>query len=153
MAKGQIFDTAIPSPVAVVTTKTKDKANGLTVSWVSQVSYSPPLIMVTIAPKNFSYKMIKESGIFAVNILTKDQISLGKHFSSSSGRDTNKFEGMTYDEKKTGSPILKDVYSYLDCKVVSTHEAGDHILFIGEVVDASATCNGTPLFFKSADFF
>jgi flavin reductase (DIM6/NTAB) family NADH-FMN oxidoreductase RutF len=153
MAKGQIFDTALPSPVAVVTTKTKDKANGLTVSWVSQVSYSPPLVMVTIAPKNFSYQLMKESGVFAVNILTKDQVSLGKHFSSSSGRDTDKFEGITYDTKKTGSPILKDVYSYLDCKVVSTHEAGDHVLFIGEVVDASAASNGDPLLFKTTDFF
>ncbi|MGR3310111.1 MAG: flavin reductase family protein [Candidatus Brocadiales bacterium] len=153
MAKGQIFDAAIPSPVAVVTTKTRDKVNGLTVAWVSQVSFNPPLIMVTIATKNFSYELMKESGIFAVNILTKDQISLGKHFSSSSGRDTDKFEGMTYDTKKTGSPILKDVYSYLDCKVVSTHDAGDHVIFVGEVLDASATTNVEPLLFKTADFF
>lgn len=153
MDKGQVFDAAVPSPVAVVTTKTKDRVNGLAVAWVSQVSYNPPLVMVTIAPKNFSYELIKESGIFAINILTKDQISLGKHFGSSSGRNTNKFEGITYYTKKTGAPILKDVYSYLDCRVVSTHKAGDHVIFVGEVLDASPTCNGEPLLFKSSDFF
>ncbi len=153
MAKGQVFDAAIPSPVAVVTTKTKDRVNGLTVAWVSQVSFNPPLIMVTIATKNFSYELIKEGGVFAVNVLTKDQLNLGKHFGSSSGRNTDKFKGIAYDTKKTGSPILKDVYSYLDCKVISTHEAGDHVIFVGEVMDASARCNGEPLLFKSADFF
>ncbi|MBI4007473.1 MAG: flavin reductase [Planctomycetes bacterium] len=152
MAEGRIFDATIPSPVAVVTTKTKDRVNGLTVAWLSQVSYNPPLIMVSIAKKNFSYQLINESGIFAVNVLTKEQVGIGKHFGSSSGRNTDKFKGIFYDTKKTGSPILKDVYSYLDCKVVSTHVAGDHVLFIGEVLDASAASNGIPLLFKSSDF-
>jgi len=79
--------------------------------------------------------MIRDSGVFAVNVLGHDNIETGRHFGLKTGRKTDKFAGVDYDTKATGCPILKDAIAWMDCKVVSFHDAGDHTLFIGEVID------------------
>ena len=63
---------ALVHGVYVVTTRCGDRVNGMTASWVSQVSLSPLLLMVSIAPARYSHDLIKESGIFAINVLTSD---------------------------------------------------------------------------------
>lgn len=145
---------ALVHGVYVVTTRVGDRINGMTASWVSQVSLSPLLLMVSIAPPRFTHDLIKESGIFAINILTKDQIDLGKRFGYKSGRKVDKFHGLDYISAKTGAPILPQAYAYFDLNVVDTFTAGDHTLFVGEVVDAKILNPEThPLVFDKKDFF
>lgn len=140
--------------VYVVTTRVKDTINGMTASWVSQVSLSPLLLMVSIAPPRYTHDLVKESRIFAVNVLTRDQVDLGKRFGYKSGRKVDKFAGLEHRTAKTGAPILPQAYAYFDLKLVDMFPAGDHTLFVGEVMDARILHpDAQPLVFQKTDFF
>jgi flavin reductase (DIM6/NTAB) family NADH-FMN oxidoreductase RutF len=146
--------TALVHGVYVVTTRLGDRLNGMTASWVSQVSLSPLLLMVSIAPARYSHDLIKESGVFAINVLTADQVDLGKRFGFQSGRRVDKFAGLEYLAATTGSPILPQAYAFLDMKLVDTFPAGDHTLFVGEVLEAKILQpEKRPLIFSKKDFF
>src|SRR5574340_539278 len=111
--------TALVHGVYVVTTRCGDKINGMTAAWVSQVSLHPLLVMVSIAPPRYSHELIKESGVLAVNVLTSDQVDLGKRFGYKSGRKVDKFAGLEWITGATGAPILPQAYAYFDLKLVS----------------------------------
>lgn len=148
-----IFD-ALVHGVYVVTTRVGEKINGMTAAWVSQVSLHPSLVMVSIAPSRYSHDLIQESGVMAVNVLTSEQVELGKRFGYKSGRKVDKCAGLEWITGATGAPILPQAYAYLDLKVVSTFPAGDHTLFVGEVVEAKILHpQARPLVFKKSDFF
>lgn len=149
-----VIFSALVHGVYVVTTRLGDRVNGMTAAWVSQASIKPPLVMVSIAPPRYSHELIKESRIFAVNLLTDGQVDLGKRFGYKSGRKVDKFAGLDYTTAATGAPILPQAYAYLDCKLLDTFPAGDHDLFVGEVVEAKILHpDAQPLVFKAGDFF
>ncbi len=150
----EVAFAALVHGVYVVTTRLEDQVNGMTASWASQVSLNPLLVMVSIAPPRYSHNLIKESRIFAVNVLGGDQVELAKRFGYKSGRKVDKFAGLDYRTATTGAPILPQAYAYLDAKLVDTFTAGDHTLFIGEVVDARIlNPEARPLVFRKSDFF
>jgi flavin reductase (DIM6/NTAB) family NADH-FMN oxidoreductase RutF len=147
------FSTLVQG-VYVVTTRLGDKVNGMTAAWVSQVSFNPLLVMVSIAPSRYSHNLIKESGVFALNVLAEDQTELAKRFGYKSGRKIDKFAGLDYLAARSGSPVLPQAYAYLDLKLVHTYVAGDHTLFVGEVTEAKILHpQSRPLIFKKSDFF
>jgi len=125
----------------------------MTAAWVTRVSFNPPLVMVSIGKTRFSHELIKKSKVFAVNILKEGQIEIGKHFGFKSGKKIDKFATIPFDTKATGSPILKEIAGYLDCKLISYVEAGDHTIFLGEVIDAGADRKALPLIYRKEDFF
>lgn len=139
--------------VTVVSTMLGAKINALTVAWVSRVSYSPPLVMIAIGKTRYSHDMIKESGVFAVNVLSTADIETARHFGLKSGRKTDKFEGLRYGTKTTGSPILDDCMAWMDCRVVSKHDAGSHTIFIGEVLDGAVKKNEDALVYDKEKIF
>ena len=149
---GQILDI-VTSPVTVVTVKSENKVNGMTVAWIMQAAFNPALIVVSIAPERYTYSLIKESKIFGVNILADDQKGLGKHFGFSSGRNSDKFKGVKFTNSKSGLPVLNDVYAYIECRLKNVSNAGDHDLFVGEVLEKSVDDKKRPLVFKSSDYF
>jgi flavin reductase (DIM6/NTAB) family NADH-FMN oxidoreductase RutF len=145
---GKIFNG-----VFVITTKHGDNVNGMTAVWVTRASFKPPMLSVAIGKTRYSHELIKESGVFAVNILSDKQVVQGKHFGFKSGRITDKLKDVEYTTGKTGSPILKDISGYLDCRVSKTCNAGDHTIFVGEVIDAGSFDDYHPLLYRHDDFF
>ncbi len=139
--------------VFVISTRYKDRVNAMTAAWVGRASFVPPLVTVAIGKERFSHDMIKNSGVFAVNVLGRDNIPLGKHFGLKSGRKVDKFANMDYDTKVTGSPILRECIAWMDCKVISYHDAGDHTLFIGEVLDGGVLRDEKPIVYDREEFF
>jgi flavin reductase (DIM6/NTAB) family NADH-FMN oxidoreductase RutF len=140
--------------VFVISTVFEGRVNALTAAWVARASFVPALITISIGKTRFSHDMIRGSGVFAVNVLGHEDIETGKHFGLKTGRKTDKFEGMDYETKVTGSPVLKDCIAWLDCRVVSFHEAGDHTIFIGEVLDGGVKRPGAePLIYDRDSFF
>ncbi len=117
------------------------------------MAINPPLVMAAIGKGKYTCEMIQESKVFAVNILSSRQIELAKLFGLQSGRKLDKFRKVEYETKTTGCPILKECVAYLDCRLYSTAEAGDHILFIGEVVDTQVKSKEQPLIYNSKDYF
>ena len=150
----EVAFTALVHGVYVVTTRAGEKINGMTAAWVSQVYLNPLLIMVSIAPPRYTHSLIQESGIFVINVLTSDQVELAKRFGYKSGRKIDKFAGLETLTAGSGAPILPQAYAYLDLKLAHTFTAGDHTLFVGEVLDAKILHpQGHPLIFKKSDFF
>ena len=145
---------ALVNGVYVVTTRLGEKLNGMTAAWVSQVSISPLMVMVSIATPRYSHTLIMESGIFAINVLSRDQVELAKRFGYKSGRTLDKFAGLNYLTAPSGAPVLPQAYAYFDVQLACTHPAGDHTLFVGEVREARILHpQEQPLIFKKIDFF
>jgi flavin reductase (DIM6/NTAB) family NADH-FMN oxidoreductase RutF len=120
--------------IYVLTTFYKEEINGMIASWVSQVSYDPPLIMVAIHPNRYSHYLIEQSGCFALHLLAKRQHDFLTRFK---GLDPQgKFSTIQWVKGKTGCPILKDCAAYLECEVKTAYRPGNHTLFFGQVMDA-----------------
>ncbi len=143
----------ITNGVFVISTKLEDRVNAMTAAWVSRASFDPPLVTVAVGKTRFTHDMIIKSGVFAINVLGPGEIATGKHFGMKTGWKTDKFKDVEYDTKATGSPILKDCLAWLDCRVVSHHDAGDHTLVIGEVVDGGVLRDTAPLVYDKESFF
>ncbi len=138
--------------VAIITTKTDERVNGMAAAWFTRVSEQPILVMVSVWEENYSHNLIKKSGVFAINIMGEGQAETARHFGRQSGRDVDKFKNVDYEVKKTGSPILKDSVGFLDCRVVSSLEAGDHTIFVGEVLDSGFQSTRGPLLYDRKDY-
>lgn len=149
-----IVSKGISHGVYIVTVRTKEKINGMTAAWVSQVSMNPLLLMASIAPARYTHNLIKESGYFAINTLDESMQNYGAVFGFKSGRKADKFQGVSYFDAPNGSPVLEGVLAFFECRVVDILPAGDHNLFIGNVVAAKLLKENTePLIFHWDDYF
>jgi len=129
--------------VYVVTCRSGDRINGLTIAWATQVSMNPSLISIAVAKPWYSHELLKSSFNFVVHVLADDQVDLGKHFGYVSGRDKDKFEGLEWESGYEDVPVLKGCKAVIGCKKINEVSAGDHTIFIGEAeyskVDESKT--------------
>jgi flavin reductase (DIM6/NTAB) family NADH-FMN oxidoreductase RutF len=129
--------------IYVLTTRFEDTINGMIASWVSQVSFAPPLILAAVHPNRFTHELLQKSGHFALHILARQQKDLLGRFK---GPDPNKkFESLRWREGTTGCPVLDDCIGYLECRVVQHLTPGNHSLFMGEVVSAGFNGEDAPL--------
>ena len=119
--------------VTAVTTAHEGKLRGITVSAFASVSLEPPLVLICIANEASTSDMIRESGVFAVNILSDDQEFLADRFSARAPIVNERFEGVPYQTAVTGAPILEESMAWYDCRVAASHDGGDHTIFVGRV--------------------
>ncbi|ADG06853.1 flavin reductase family protein [Kyrpidia tusciae] len=129
----------------VIGTKVGDDVNAFTANWVTQTSFSPPLVVVAAKKGTTSCDGIKSSGVFSVNVLETGQKDLAFAFFKPVSRVGNKFGDIEFYTEQTGSPILRDALSWFECKVVDVNERGDHTIFVGEVVNAGVHRQGDPM--------
>jgi len=120
--------------VTIVTARSGEQVHGMTVSAFTEVSLDPPLVLVCAAKSSNTLPLIREGGVFAVNVLARDQEALSDKFASKQDEWT-RFDGLETDTGATGAPLLRGVVSNLDCRVVAAHEHGDHVVYVGEVVE------------------
>ena len=121
--------------VTVVTTRAGERRHGMTVSAFAEVSLSPPLVLICADKSSNTLPLIEESGVFAVNLLARDQEALSNLFASKKD-EWRRFEGLELDEGPTGSPWLRGAVANLDCRVVAAHDHGDHVVYVGLVEEA-----------------
>ncbi|OGS44291.1 MAG: hypothetical protein A2539_02235 [Elusimicrobia bacterium RIFOXYD2_FULL_34_15] len=126
------------------------KINGQICNTIFQITSIPLRVAVGINKQNYTFELIKESGVFAINVLKQSQIDFVPIFGLKSGRTMNKFENLKYHPGFTKSPILDDILSWMECKIVSgmTADCGTHTLFIADVVDGFTVSNEEPLTYK-----
>ncbi len=134
-----------PSGVTIVTARSGEKIHGMTVSDFSGVSLEPPLALVCAARTSVTTGFIEEGGCFGVNVLSIEQDALANKFASKKD-EFKRFEGVETFEAKTGAPLICNALVNLDCRVVALHDAGDHILCVGEI-EAAQSSDGEPLLF------
>jgi flavin reductase (DIM6/NTAB) family NADH-FMN oxidoreductase RutF len=139
----------IPHSLNICGVKNGEELNGFTLSWMTQASFKPPLVVIGVRQDSHSHTMIKASQVFAVSFLGADQKDLAEIFfkpqSQVGGRlgDTEFSLGSV-----TGCPIIQSALGYVECELRGSLEQGDHTVFMAEVVAAGIYRDGEPLLLK-----
>jgi flavin reductase (DIM6/NTAB) family NADH-FMN oxidoreductase RutF len=139
-----------PTGVAVITTRNaQGQPVGLTCNSFSSVSLEPPLVLFSLRTASSLLGTFTEAGNFAINILAQNQDALSGRFASSKIAD--KFDGVAWRPGRLGTPLIDDCLASFECDVYARHEAGDHVIFIGEVRHmADGSADHALVFYKGA---
>jgi len=129
-----------PASVAVVTVETEHEQLGLTVATLHSLSLDPPLVGVSIARDAAMHELLREAGGFTASLLAGGQEWLAQHFARGVP-PIGMWHGIETEEGPRGAPLLAGALGWVECRLVSEHETGDHTLFVGEV---EAVRSGTP---------
>ena len=112
------------------------EANGFTTNWVSQVSFSPQQLIVAVRKDQHTHDLIEDSGVFSLNFLDTDQEDLAQKFTQPLEHGDGRVGDSPYTTGETGAPLFEEAFAHLECRVAGKMEAGDHTVYLGEVVAA-----------------
>ena len=130
----------IPYRIYVMTAEDIDgRISAATVNWVTQSLFKPPLLAVGVKADSQIYDIVKTAGNFALNVLGKGQQGAAYAFFKPAEKDGQKISGEPFRAGSTGAPVLENTPAFVECRLVTTVEEGDHSIFVGEVVDAGVT--------------
>ncbi|WP_016694361.1 flavin reductase family protein [Rhodococcus rhodochrous] len=132
------------SGVVVVTAMSVEGPVGMTCQSFFSVSLQPALVAFSPARSSTTYPRIRTLEHFAVNILSERQRELSNQFARSG---TDKWAGVEWSLGPHGCPILHDSVAAIECRHFAEHEAGDHLIVIGEVQAMNALNDVPPLLF------
>ena len=129
----------IPYGMFVLTSKAAqgDEVSAGTVNWITQCSFAPPLVAVGVKGDSRIHQHIKDTGVFALNVLGKEQRDMAFAFFKPSDRQGNTISGEAFEDgPETKCPLILSSPAWWECRVVGEVAKGDHTLFVGEVLEA-----------------
>jgi flavin reductase (DIM6/NTAB) family NADH-FMN oxidoreductase RutF len=131
----------------LLTVRHDGRFNASTISWLSQASFDPPLVMVGVKANTLTHAMVEASGHFAINLLATDQTELAQAFFKQVEHVGDKLSGYAFEPGPiTGAPIFPEAPAWFECKVTEAVKHGDHTVMVAEVVEAGVhDPNVTPL--------
>lgn len=130
----------------VMTSRSSDHFGAATVTWVSQASFKPPLIMAAVRRNSNVFTCMAESGVAAIHIVGLDQRDVAQKFFSPTAARDGRINGEPFTEGVTSAPILTNVPAYVECRVVQILDGvGDHAVVILEAVEARCREEVQPL--------
>ena len=118
--------------VTVVTTATETDPVGLTVNSFASVSLSPPLVLWSPAKSSGRYPVFMNAAHFAIHILAAEQTGISDHFV----RAGNGFASIQHTINAEGVPLISGCAAIFECTLWAIHDAGDHSIIVGEVMQA-----------------
>jgi flavin reductase (DIM6/NTAB) family NADH-FMN oxidoreductase RutF len=127
----------IPYGLYILGTKNGDEISAGAVNWVTQTSFSPPLVAMGVKKDSGLYSTLKASGTFALSFLESGQKDLAFAFFKPTAVDGNKVNGYAFETDQTGAPIISDAPAYVEGRVVGELDMGDHSCVVGEVTHAA----------------
>lgn len=133
----------VPSGLFIVTAAHGDQEDAVLASWINQCSFEPPGLTVALATPRPARLLVEASGAFIVNILGKESNSLLKHFFKPP-QDESIFKGLNVSKGHKGIKILDDAVACLECEVKAQQTFGDHVLYVGEIVNGKSLKGGDP---------
>ena len=134
----------IPNALVLIGSASGEEWNGMTASWVTQVSMEPVLIGVGIDNKAVTHRLISEGGSFSVNLWSSEDTRVFVKFSKPALRQGNTLNGRPVHQAITGAPIFDEALAWMDCAVRHSVDFGTHTFFVGEIVDAAVNDDETP---------
>jgi len=120
--------------VTIITARAPHGFVGFTANSFNSVSLDPPLVIWSLSLRSRSLAAFEAAERYAVNVLASDQIALARRFSRP---HLDRFAGVAFRLDGTGAPLIEGCVAWLECRHHALHPAGDHMLFIGEVVAAA----------------
>lgn len=124
------FGTFLTGVTVVTVLDEEGNPRGITANSFTSVSLDPPLILICIGNRSFSFPIFCTAPSFAVNLLHEGQAGVSSLFAS---RSPDKFRSTGFGPKHTGAPVLTDCLTWFDCTVHDRVIAGDHLILIGRV--------------------
>lgn len=146
LKREEAYKLLSPRPtVAVTTFNSVGVVNACVVSFVSPISFNPPIVMISLAPVRHTYKNIEKTGEFVINILGKERIDQLLRCAAKYQEGVNKLQqaGLRwYSSKLVKPPRIREAKAWLECKVIENKKVGDHIVVFGQVlaVEVSDDC-------------
>lgn len=132
-----------PVPAVLVSVRDNEgNDNLLTIAWVGTICSDPAMLSISVRKERHSYKMLKESGSFVVNLTTKKLLQATDYCGVRSGKDEDKFAAMNLtkgEAEKINAPIIMESPVNIECKVTQVLELGSHDMFIAEVVNVQVS--------------
>jgi flavin reductase (DIM6/NTAB) family NADH-FMN oxidoreductase RutF len=123
-----------------------------TINWISQSSFTPPLVMAAIKADSALHRAIAASRVFAVHAVGKSQKELAIAFFRGAQPSGDTLNGYRVETGQTGAPLLVDPPAWFECRVVNEVGGGDHTIFVGEVVDAGVRSEEEALTLRETGF-
>jgi flavin reductase (DIM6/NTAB) family NADH-FMN oxidoreductase RutF len=131
-----------------------EEGHGMTANSFTSVSLDPPMVLCCVSRAARMHEAITAAQAFAVSILSADQRELARYFTDwRRPRGMAQFDSVDWvDGPLTGSPLLTGCLAWLECKLVSVYEGGDHSIFLGEVLHSSRGTNPHALLFYGGGY-
>ncbi len=136
-----------------VSVRAGERRNAFTANWLSQVSFDPPLLALSVDNTASSLELIRAARRFVVNVYGAEQRELSGRLGKTLSRSPDKLEGIALGETASGQPYLRETLGWVEVAVESETPAGDSTLLLGRVVDAGMQRHGDePLTMRAAGF-
>ncbi len=136
-----------------VTAKHADQVSLMTANWLTQSSFEPPMMMLAVEVDSHTRQVIEASGAFAINVYETGQRDLAGALGQTYAKHPEKIADVAWRPgPTTGSPILESALSWVECKIVNSMPAGDHVVYLADVVDVGLQRESTPLTLKETGF-
>ena len=133
-----------PAGVAVLTVDVEGERLGLTVGSLVSLSLEPPLVGVAVSRQAAMHELLRRADSFALSLLAAGQEDLAQHFARGVP-PIALWHGIATRLGAAGAPLLEGALGWLECRTAAEHEAGDHTLFVGEVLGAGQGAPTAPL--------
>jgi|ERR1700678_2466620 flavin reductase (DIM6/NTAB) family NADH-FMN oxidoreductase RutF len=122
----------------VLTARSGEKFGAATITWVSQASFKPPLLMAALRKDGSVFQCLADSGVGVLHVLASDQKEIAQKFFAPTKSENGLINGEPYVRAKNSAPILTNLPAYIECSVVDVNERlGDHALVILEVTNCA----------------
>jgi flavin reductase (DIM6/NTAB) family NADH-FMN oxidoreductase RutF len=128
----------LPYGLYVVGSRAGDRRNAMTLNWATQVSFDPKLVAISVEKTALTHELITEGKSFSLNTIDREDRAIVRKFTKpvEVDADAKTLNGFPFHDGISGAPILDQAPAYVDCEVRDQIDAGDHTVFVGEVVDA-----------------
>jgi flavin reductase (DIM6/NTAB) family NADH-FMN oxidoreductase RutF len=134
--------------VTVISVDHESEVHGMTANAFTSVSLDPMLVLVCVDHRARTHAHLHAKKRFGVNVLTENQRAISEYYAlaSQTHQDAEREAGAQFDRTTHGTPVLHGALAYLECRLRTAEDAGDHTIFIAEVEDVVVR-DGDPLLF------
>ena len=129
-----------PLPAVLVGCGNGDTKNIFTVAWTGIVASHPPKTYISVRKERHSYGLIKESGVFTINVPSGDLVKATDFCGVKSGREVDKFSATNLTAEPCfdiDTVSVKECPVSLECKVTDVIELGSHDMFLADIVSVA----------------
>lgn len=139
--------------VTVITVDYEGEVHGMTANAFTSVSLDPLLVLVCVDHKARTHAHLHEKKRFGVNILAENQRVISEYYAlpAPAHQNAERQARARFDRTKHGTPVLHGALAYLECRLHTAQDAGDHTIFIAEVEDVVVR-EGNPLLYFRGEY-
>ena len=130
--------------VAIITALDGDEPVGMACNSFTSVSLEPQLVLFCAAKSSTTWPRIQAARKWAANILSEESEEVCRLFAQ---KGADRFAHIAYSTGRTGAPVLEAAIAFVDCETIAEHDAGDHIIVVGRVLELGYAPDGKPLLF------